>query len=192
MKRQLVVAWYKEDLSWLMQQELTSESIIYSKGGLEHPPNFTVVDLPNIGREAHTYLYHIIENYDNLADITVFTQANPFDHSPDFCTLLSSLPPTHFYWLGTHSFPINKQCLNTRQMSNIYLPDIVESLNLIDKLPDVYFFKAGALFSVPKDVILKHPKEFYQRGLTFFNDEKNDGVSAAGHGYERLWEYIFS
>jgi hypothetical protein len=25
-----------------------------------------------VGRETHTFLYHIIENYDNLADVTIF------------------------------------------------------------------------------------------------------------------------
>ena len=33
---------------------------------------YKTINLPNIGREAHTYLYHIINNYDNLADINVF------------------------------------------------------------------------------------------------------------------------
>ena len=31
--------------------------------------------MPNVGRESHTYLYHIVENYDNMADWTVFTQS---------------------------------------------------------------------------------------------------------------------
>lgn len=192
MERQLVVAWYREDLSWLTEQGLNSEAVVYSKGGLEHPPNFTIFDLPNIGREAHTYLYHIVENYDNLADVTIFTQANPFDHSPDFCNLLPSVSSTHFTWLGIYPHPIYKQCLHNRQMYDRYLPDIAEGLNLIDKLPEVYFFQAGALFSVPKETILRHPKEFYQKGLTFFADDEPNDVSPAAHGYERLWEYIFN
>ena len=31
--------------------------------------------LPNVGRESHTYLHHIVSNYDSLADWTVFSQA---------------------------------------------------------------------------------------------------------------------
>ena len=31
-----------------------------------------VIKLKNIGREGHTYLSHIINNYDKLADITIF------------------------------------------------------------------------------------------------------------------------
>jgi len=33
------------------------------------------VALPNVGREGHTYLHHIVNNYENLADWTVFSQA---------------------------------------------------------------------------------------------------------------------
>ena len=32
--------------------------------------------LPNVGRESHAYLSHIVDNYDSLADWTVFTQAS--------------------------------------------------------------------------------------------------------------------
>ena len=32
--------------------------------------------LPNVGRESQTFLHHIVTNYDQLADWTVFTQAN--------------------------------------------------------------------------------------------------------------------
>ncbi|CAF1528386.1 unnamed protein product [Adineta ricciae] len=34
-----------------------------------------IIELPNIGREGATYLHHIIENYDTVADHTIFTQA---------------------------------------------------------------------------------------------------------------------
>jgi hypothetical protein len=33
------------------------------------------VPLENVGREGHTYLHHIVKNYENLADWTVFSQA---------------------------------------------------------------------------------------------------------------------
>ena len=39
-----------------------------------------VIALPNRGREAGTWLHHIVSNYDRLADRTVFMQGDPFDH----------------------------------------------------------------------------------------------------------------
>jgi hypothetical protein len=34
--------------------------------------------LENIGREAHTYLYHICNNYRLLSDVTVFVQGDVY------------------------------------------------------------------------------------------------------------------
>ena len=50
---------------------------IYDKGSM---PMFSTslynkyIKLPNKGREGNSYLSHIVNNYDNLAAITVFTQ----------------------------------------------------------------------------------------------------------------------
>lgn len=37
-------------------------------------------DLPNVGREAHTYFHHIYTHYDDLAPVTVFTQDDITKH----------------------------------------------------------------------------------------------------------------
>eukprot|EP01038_Epipyxis_sp_PR26KG_P013361 gene13361-17920_t len=46
--------------------------------------------LSNVGCESHTYLNHIISNYEQLADVTYFTQGHPFDHAPDFLGLVEA------------------------------------------------------------------------------------------------------
>ena len=68
----IVIAKYKEDVSWSNQFK-TSRVIIYDKSGEDNG----FVNLPNFGRESHTYLTHIINNYDNLPDYTCFLQGNP-------------------------------------------------------------------------------------------------------------------
>jgi len=65
----LVVAKYKEDVSWLSR--INANYIVYDKSSGQ---------LPNIGREAHTYVYHIVNNYDSLSEWTAFVQGKPFDH----------------------------------------------------------------------------------------------------------------
>ena len=47
--------------------------LVYNKGINEdfyNPGN--VVKLDNVGREGHSYLYHIVTHYDNLTDIIIF------------------------------------------------------------------------------------------------------------------------
>ena len=73
---EIVIAHFDEDLEKLTPY--ASHAHIYHKGNMSKPdPRFrkwTV--LPNVGREGHTYLHHIIENYDNLAPYIVFSQAS--------------------------------------------------------------------------------------------------------------------
>ena len=82
---EIVIANYEEDIEWVNQipTDLYDKLTIYNKG---KPKNYDtlinkgakVYSLPNIGREGHTYLYHIIANYDNLANVTVFLPGSSY------------------------------------------------------------------------------------------------------------------
>ena len=70
---ELVVARYDESLRWTRifnRCRLT----VYNKG--RHPIEGGVpsIPLPNVGRESHTYLHHIVQRYDTLASTTIFFQ----------------------------------------------------------------------------------------------------------------------
>ncbi len=87
----IVIARYNEDLSWIEHLPAGLEIIVVNKGSdsLCIPRNDIVVH-PSIneGREAETYVRYIVENYDNLPDRIIFTQADPFEHSPFFLQLV--------------------------------------------------------------------------------------------------------
>ena len=87
---ELIVARYNEDVTWLNEVDTAIGITIYNKGNDLHniPDRAIVKELPNIGRESHTYATHCAARYDSLADITVFTQGNPFTHSPRMLQLL--------------------------------------------------------------------------------------------------------
>jgi len=79
----IVVSRYNENVDWTNIYDKKNLKI-YNKGkkieqSCEH--------IENIGREGHTYLTYIIENYENLEDYIVFTQGDPFEHSPSFIKL---------------------------------------------------------------------------------------------------------
>ncbi len=78
----MVVARYNENVDWC--QHLEIPFIIYNKGKNDLPNGFPVVNLPNIGREGHTYLHYLTTNYHNLPTRIIFTQGDPFVHSPTF------------------------------------------------------------------------------------------------------------
>ena len=107
MKTEIVVARYNENLDWLKKIKKSKDIkiTVYNKGKDDIDVPF--IPLPNIGRESHTYLYHIINNYDNLADQTIFCQGDPIFHSPDFINLINKYrkkfepvqPLTLRYWI---------------------------------------------------------------------------------------------
>jgi len=92
----LVVARYREDLDWLLQLDRGLRVVVYNKGPeisdpliLERIDQLTI--LPNQGREADTYLAHLEHGRtDEDGEWTIFTQADPFQHSPDFVELVNS------------------------------------------------------------------------------------------------------
>ena len=75
MNRQIVICRYNEDISWT---EGIENVVIYNKGDYIDTKH-KVINLPNLGMFHASQFYHIIKNYDNLADITLFLQGWPFD-----------------------------------------------------------------------------------------------------------------
>jgi len=106
MKTEIVVARYNENLDWLKKIKKSKDLkiTVYNKG--PNDIDIPFIQLPNVGRESHTILYHIIKNYDNLADQTIFCQGDSIFHSPDFLDLVNKhrkkfepvQPLTAFYW----------------------------------------------------------------------------------------------
>ena len=99
---ELVIARFNENLDWVKNVPKFYKIKIYNKF-MHHDTNFkfrarikrdtlepsnNIISLSNVGREADTYLTHIIDNYEKLSNITVFCQGDPFPHSPDFLDLL--------------------------------------------------------------------------------------------------------
>jgi hypothetical protein len=77
----IVIAKYKEDISWVNELGQLKEDqslYIYDKSD---EPCASSIPLPNVGREAHTFLYHICSRYNELPKHIMFLQGKPFDHS---------------------------------------------------------------------------------------------------------------
>ncbi len=96
---EIAVARYNEDISWLLTLNKRWKITIYNKGNpidnigtlAIRYPNINIIKLENKGREAETFAYHMLNRYDNYADLTVFIQANPFNHAPEMKNLLKVL-----------------------------------------------------------------------------------------------------
>ena len=105
---EIIIAAYNEDLTWTeMYANITT---VYLKGDKNNVPTFPprIYQLPNLGRETYTYLYHIVHNYDRLADLTVFTQGE----SPTRGYKGHRIGGGHMYCTTTfHDYLLNKHGL---------------------------------------------------------------------------------
>ena len=73
-KYSMIIARYNENIDWLIP--FKDICTIYNKGSniVDNNNNFNIINLNNYGRESHTYLYHIINNYDTLTEYNIFFQ----------------------------------------------------------------------------------------------------------------------
>jgi hypothetical protein len=174
MNKELVIARYKEDLIWLDNVPQDWVVTVYSKSDVS-PIVVSAVELKYIdnsgGNEAHTYLQHIVNNYNDLADITAFIQAWPFDHDRDLIQRLQE-PCEGFAWLS-HEMLRNEWDAHPHHSLDTFVGDKVESLHpdwlycalMHKRPPDFFWFGQGGQYMVTREIIHRKPKAFYQHTI---------------------------
>lgn len=209
MTTEIVIARYNEDVQWANMGE---ECTIYVKGEMymilppgRNPPILPqIIPLPNVGREAHTFLWHIVQRWDTLADWTVFLQGKPFDHFPAGTTLAGMLEPkadvvVPRLWSGKewdahgrlrHWGPwlekyqrgeMGHSPLAMREWFQTHMAFDIDALGTLTYTP-------GANFAVKRQVIRSRTREWYQRLL----DTVSHHVDPEEAYYmERAWLYCF-
>lgn len=181
----IVVSKYVKNIDWT--RKLIYPVTIYDKspGG----------NLPNIGRETHTYLYHIIENYDNLPDIIIFLQDAPFDHvrGTDLISYINDIniyKDEKFLWFPNSYIYNQDSDIDPRAVTRENRKKLSEYIGI--PFEEKYEFCGGAQFIVSKELILNKTKDFYQKCMETFDIFKDDSnLQGAPWIIERLWTQIF-
>ena len=211
----IVIARYAENLDWvnkLRQKSNRLKPIIYNKGDKFICP-FKQIRLPNIGKNDHTFLYHIVNNYNNLAPITIFCAGSSYEDK-DKWNMLSFitnkvLETSNTVMTGTiYDIPIKqrlykfeKSNYHTRNPANaqksgklpLFKSSIrpfgkwYENMFLEDNENDVHLVCYYSIFSVSADDIRKRPPSFYENLLSQFTHPNEE----VGHYIERSWAAIF-
>lgn len=186
MRNTLVVARYKEDISWLSGVSGFSRVVVYDKSGM----GLGDISLPNVGRESHTYLTHIVENYSDLGDWVTFVQGNPFDHCSGIMEELGgvSWPMDRVrgfgverdFWLGSTDHL--EGGVRTRACCMVW--PFIGSGSIPLDWPHVY----GAQMVVHRSCILRHPVDFYRMLLAWHLTPQ----LSMPWGLEVCWHRIFS
>ena len=212
---QCVVARYNEKTDWFNDYPFNHFDMICYNKGPKLPENcFTstckVINLDNVGRCDHTYLYHIIKNYNNLAPITIFLPASCMDSHKAVCAynLINNVLKTkttvlqggivndvrkEFYnftldeWKATNKENIEVNPESQLEKSPIRPFGKWYDANFGPELKIKVFCFYG-IIAVAREHIIQHPIEKYELLIKYVNTSSNP---EAGHYMERSWGAIF-
>lgn len=214
-RRLVVIAHYREKLEWV--RWLSVDYVIFHKGDWEDgaferagvdPSRVTRV--PNVGREAETYLRFLSQHYDRCCrdySSVAFCQGSPFEHvdraivggerggmgtgrgtEQDVVAFLNAFPETDsFVALGRWYV-----CANDGRPW-IYMPQLPALVRQLCRDPeallarDAIWFVQGAQMLVPTSKIRQRSVDFWTRLHGMSLDQKD----IFAHVMERLWFYVF-
>mmetsp|Transcript_29524 Transcript_29524/g.68083 ORF Transcript_29524/g.68083 Transcript_29524/m.68083 type:complete len:623 (+) Transcript_29524:109-1977(+) len=218
---ELVITRYSEDLTWLDALP-DFNTTVYNKGTLKDllpaaRDNLRILDVENAGREDETMLRHIHDNYDNLAEITVFLQGWPYDHCAEIGATLrasvaqakastapswAAIPLAYTYWqfspkdgkvgLANQLITVHGIDEEERQAHNItedwLLFDAVCSEVLQAPCPDTLWVAEGAQWLAGRDAIRTTPRDLYAHAV-----QMGEGYQDEYRGIilESVWPVLF-
>ena len=215
-KVKIIISRFNENLNWLQESPFNEfQYIVYNKGDND---NFnktnvvSIVNLPNVGKCDHTYLYHIVNNFDNLDDILVFLPGSLYSSSEKKSRALDILERikrnnyNSAVFIGDFCSGLLKQFGNftmdsysTSSPEN-YNKNMETATHLANIRPfwkwylvnfgriHVNYYTYKGIFSVDKRDILQHPRYRFEKLMNQVAVHSNPEV---GHYIERTWGAIF-
>jgi dTDP-4-dehydrorhamnose reductase len=196
LKKEVVIAAYDRDYSWIKNLNKEIKITVYRKGNKVLLDNEIKID-PNIGRDVHTFFNHLYLRYDTLSDITYFTQDFFEDHVSNYIELMNG----DITMLNKHAIEkIDNQCwfFNTHFNSILYCDNTgylhdfgLNIKNIWCKIfdiesPDIFYFTPSGHFVITKEHARKIPREIYKKIIEIL-----ETVPRGPWEIERLESYIF-
>ncbi len=167
-----VISRYNHDIIWL--QEYTEDYVIYDRSEAKVHGS---IAMPNVGSDIYDKFTFIIDNYNCLPEVAIYTKANlfkyitkeEFDKVKDnqvFTPLLTQNHKTYSDEQGVVCY--YKDGLYYERNNGWYLTQHpARSLELFYILglngKDYLGFAPGSNYILPKENILKHSKRFYEK-----------------------------
>lgn len=208
MIKELVISAYERNYDWISKINNNVKITVYRKGDKCNIKNNEIYLNKNIGRDVHTFFYHLYYNYDFLYDCTCFSQDDPFDHVNNIVYILNNdineIIKNYSTKLNIDNsfFIFNSYSMTMEENNNMGLPHhdginwplFNEKYN-IDNIwnmlfdcnhPESYIFVPAGHFCITRKHVHKRPKYFYKKILDLF--ELDDTIP---YVIERLESYIF-
>ena len=163
-----ILSRYNHKVSWLT--DYTDDYVIYDRS--EKPVNGSIV-VPNVGSDLYDKFGYIIDNYDNLPDVAIYTKANLFDYikprefekikdNTTFTPILSQEHHTYrpVCWYEDGMYCERNDYWYLGAYPARYAKEIIELFGM--KGRPYNKFAPGSNYILPKENILKYPKSVYE------------------------------
>ena len=159
----VIVSRYNENTDWLniiIDNTIIEKIIIFNKGkndlNLNHE-KMTVQIHENKGREGGTYLDYIIDNYDNLPENLIFTQADPFEHNETFLD---------FFTDENIPLYINKKIVS-----------LTKQWKITKNIPPQHFVKYNNSYNIENLELIKYFIRDYDQQIIGHSSFRDKGIS---------------
>ena len=192
--KELVIAAWDRDYSWVSLLNSDIKVTIYNKN-IENLKENEIPISPNIGRDVHTFFYHIVKNYDNLSDYTFFSQDYPFDHVMNYFNIINddvsnweriAIQKSPGCWFFNSYYDVFTCDKNGNPHHSGLDIELIWRQLFDYTIFDYIRFTVAGHFCISKECVHKHPINFYKKILNILETNEQ-----APWIIERLEPYIF-
>lgn len=197
MKKELVLAIYDKNYIWINSINDNVRITRYNKN-INNVFDGETILMPNVGRDVHTFFYHIFKNYNSLSDYTFFSQDFPFDHVVNYIEIINGdknlwdkyaklkIGGCWFFETSWNRIlTCDKRGLPHHPKGELHIEDVWNKL-FETPIPDEINFVSAGHFCASKSQIRKNTKSFYKKIVEILSE---DPISP--WIIERLESYIF-
>jgi len=193
---EVVVCRFGEDLAWTRNLPRGIRLTVYEKSPQDQTPWPESIPLENHSRDDFAWLHHLVERYDDLAELTVFTQGRPFDHAPDLHRAIRSFVKEEvqpdFAWLGflwetddARGRPSFVTWSKNPERRELNVEGFFQAL-WREAAPEKVRYVCGSQFALSRTAAHRRPRDFYRRAR-----DLSQTFPDAAHAFERTWDRIF-
>lgn len=198
MKKELVIAAYDKNYNWITLLNSDIQISVYLKGNIQRknfPKQKEILIEPNVGRDVHTFFYHIVNRYDTLSDYTFFSQDFPFDHVANYTEIIngdisiwnkySQLTLNGCWFFNSYGTSISCDNNGCPQHCGLPIKTVWEHI-FPTNCPDKIEFVPAGHFCISKENIHNKSKSYYETILNLLST-----YEILPWVIERLEPYIF-
>lgn len=195
MKEVIISAYDRDYHYWITKLNENIKVTVYRKGTNLHISDEIYIE-KNIGRDVHTFFYHIVNNYDNLSDYTFTAQDYFEDHVINYIHIINGTPQTLienavqnfggcWFFCTQYGGKLNCDKNGYPNHPGLNIEPVWNELFKIE-CPDVITFTPTGHFCATREHIQKRPISFYKKVLSILETNEQ-----APWIIERLEPYIF-